>query len=119
MLTKQQIFNKVSKHLITQNKRVYMKGEAEWVDYNGNLCASACLVKPSIRKGKTNSDYWANSTSYLKESGVDLFQGDCFDLVYDLTVCHDDNKPSRWPRKLRAIARAHDLKIPEYLKEVK
>ena len=117
MLTKQQIFNKVAKHLLTQNKRAYSNGAALWDDSNGNICASACLIKPSIRKGLTNSDYWNSSWDYLKQSGVDMFQdnGDVFSLVVELTNCHDDNKPSRWPRKLRAIARKFKLKIPEYL----
>lgn len=113
MLTVKQIFNKVSKHLITQNKRV---PDREWVGKNGELCASAVLVKPSIRKGLKNEDYWGNSWGYLEKSGVDMFHNeDVFNLVVDLTKCHDENKPSRWPRKLRAIARKYDLKIPEYL----
>lgn len=116
MLTAQQIFTKVAKHLLKQNNRAHDgKGCARWVDDKGNLCASACLIKPSIRKGMTNEDYWSYSPSRYKVSGVDMDEH--FDLVIDLTNCHDENKPSRWPRKLRRIARDHKLKIPEFLKD--
>lgn len=114
MLTAQQIFNKVSKHLLTQNRRVTKDGRAQWVAPNGDLCASACLIKPSIRKGKLNDDYWDSNNSIYRDSGVDM--DNHFELVCDLTNCHDHNKPSRWPRKLRAIAKDHGLKIQEYLK---
>lgn len=115
MLTAQQIFTKVSKHLLKQNKRVVDEhGRADWVDGQGNLCASACLLKPETRKMITAMGFgWTNSSNYM-ENGVDYDAN--LRLIIDLTNCHDENKPSRWPRKLRRIAREHNLKIPEFLK---
>lgn len=114
MLSTQQIFNKVAKHLLTQNKRVRYDGLSQWVDHRGNLCASACLVKPSLRKGLGNEDYWHDGRELLANSGVDW--NSHYDIVDALTIVHDDNKPSRWPEKLRAVAKRFKLKVPEYLK---
>jgi hypothetical protein len=114
-LSSQRVFNKVSKHLLKQNKRVLVNGRAEWVGPNGELCASAVLIKPSFRKGLTNEDYWERSRGLLEVSGVDLEEDS--GLLVRLTDIHDDCKPSRWPEKLRATAKEYKLKVPEFLKD--
>ncbi len=106
MLSAQQIFNKVAKGLIKQGVRTTKDsfGDYPVIDESGNRCALGMLV---------DSNRPNNGNRRFKLSGVDEDANDR--LLMELQFAHDNNKPSRWPRVLRRIAREHKLKIPTWL----
>lgn len=104
----QRIFNKVSKHLLTQNKRALLYGRPAFSDDKYNRCAYGCLATIRDHSGPMSMNYY---TFYLK--GI---VGTKYSLMEEMENCHDKLKPSRWPSRLRKIAKNFNLKIPDHLK---
>lgn len=109
-LTKQQIFDQVATHLLTQKKKCmsdYEKKKCAYRNYSGLRCAVGCLI--------TDNEY-----SYFLESvksspdGVDLAITldrllPYSDLLHNLQDIHDRVKPSKWINKLSLLADKNGL----------
>lgn len=114
----QRVFNKVAKHLLTQNSRATKSDHLEectlFDEETGKRCAVGCLLPKSYYKKEfSEGERWRRIREIIiPNSKLDL-------LMDDLMECHDDIKPSRWPQRLRAIARDKGLEIPEFLRNGK
>lgn len=113
MLTAQKIFEKSAKRLLKQNRRTAVVDPADGKKYypfvapNGDRCGCGHLLS----KAAKNSNHCDNGEYHAM--GVDREKH--HRLLQELVYCHDRNKPSRWPRVLRRIARDYNLKIPAWL----
>lgn len=122
MLLAQEIFDIVSRHLLTQNCR--SENDNEWPCYRGpwgRSCAIGCLLMPEhydpkfehlgvcllrCRQSGTLEDALANA---LIQSGIDIDNPYIFEVCVDLQDCHDVVPVDRWYHELDAIARKHGL----------
>ena len=105
----QTIFNKVVKHLLTQNKRAFNREThaCEYLTKDGLRCAVGCLIPkthPASRMEDADVTEVFNEHPDLQEKLGNEY------LLSDLQKIHDFNKPSLWPRKLRALAKEEGLK---------
>lgn len=105
----QYIFNRVAKHLITQNKHSKNK---DMMDEDGNRCALGCLI-PKREYPEHRYCTW----------GIDklLFSinSERRDLLHDLQLIHDSTEKSQvrsWPRMLREISVKYNLEIPTFIR---
>lgn len=114
----QRFFNKVAKHLITQNRREKDKNDDiyPFMSESGCRCASGCLLP---KKWYKENDYINNFSYHLTNLIFRLVGIFKYDLLCDLTECHESFRPSQWPSRLRSIARQHKLDIPDFLLEHK
>lgn len=115
----QSIFNHVGHHLIKQRVKAIDKKTGECVCYDretNRRCAVGSLLDVEyynnedlhivvvlIKSGL--SCYHTNEGSYSKK----------WRLLQAMQKCHDTVKPSRWPGRLRAIAKSYGLNIPNFL----
>lgn len=112
-MNKQQIFDKVSGHLLKQNKKSQRRESGILgCAYRGNnnlKCAIGCLI--------SNKEYSVD----MEGSNVDSLMDDYpvifkplkrnINLLRDLQSCHDDHVISDWEEELKTIARTHRLKF--------
>jgi hypothetical protein len=101
----EQIFYKVSKHLLEQNKRAMVNGGCQYLARGGQKCAIGCLIK----KKHYNYELEGLDTSCprLKEAveksiGAPLFF-EAVDLLDALQAIHDDAPVENWESSLRAL----------------
>jgi hypothetical protein len=93
-MTKQQLFDKVATHLLTQNRKATDGKEAcLYRGPGGTMCAVGCLM--------TNAQYEEFGLGHLRALGVeDENQG----LVKRLQTIHDFSYVDRWRDELRELA---------------
>ena len=115
-MDKQQIFDKVAKHLLTQNKKSVTKdGMCYYRHPTDNLrCAIGCLIpndvyEPSMEK-KTVLQLLARYPDLRQIFGVDI----CLDLksasfLTCLQDIHDNFEPKDWRDMLKHFAAKHNL----------
>ena len=122
--TKQQVFNKVAKHLLKQNERAtnadggcMYRGEA------GTKCAVGCLIPD--KKYTEELDYPEMGSSNLARSravqevlegeGLQLFENgkptEMMDMLNRLQSVHDNTAPSAWEFHLKRCAKELGLKF--------
>ncbi len=115
-LSKQEIFNIVYKHLLTQNEKsvIYEYGNPRCLyrSPNGLMCAAGVLIKdehyhPKLENHGSMHDLVEGS---LRASGMDL--KDSF-FVSHLQRIHDDHNVSTWKECLEDLAAGHNLTIPK------
>ena len=117
MLTKQEIFDRVSTHLLSQNQKSLLDpglqelpgcqvdGHAPRCAYRGEnntMCAAGCLIRDEFYSPKLENlvaDTILVSGALIK-SGVDMHDPDISALVSRLQNIHDDIKVEDWPEYL-------------------
>lgn len=119
MLSKQEVFDKVARHLILQNAqsvKKYSDGDGvmsppacAYRGEGGLKCAAGCLIPDELysrdMEGTMFSLIW-ESDNRLQE----LFNFSTSVLVTDLQILHDHpSGPSFWPDRLRNLAIKHKL----------
>ena len=111
MYTRQQAFDTVVAHLLTQGERAERDGVCLYHASNGLKCAVGCLiadkhydpvmegrsinVNKEIRQALTESGYSLSDTSFLST----------------LQSVHDQFKPQDWKSELRKLSRHYKLKF--------
>ena len=119
-MTPQEIFDKVSVHLLTQGKRALSpKGRCMYRGEEGTMCAVGCLLD--------DITYQPNFEGKGVNELVETFEMPEFfveeaPLLQDLQSCHDDYQPDEWPVVLTSIAGYSGLSttsMDEYLKTAK
>lgn len=109
--SKQAIFNKIAKHLITQKRRSINKGVCVCYDQkSGDRCAAGCLLP--LNWYRKHGDISLSDLLYKTNTRYKYYW-----FIRDLAEIHDKTKPSRWPEKLRSFARKNGLKIPKFLQK--
>lgn len=114
-MTTQEVFDKVYKHLLTQNKKsIIVDAKGDFCAYRGvggTMCAAGCLIldehyTPELENKLVNS---SEVKSALFSSGVPT---DCLDMVSRLQTIHDCNLPENWKGELDQFASEHYLSVP-------
>lgn len=127
MLTNQEIYDHVVRHLLTQNEKSLSGNTCMYRDEEGNKCAVGCLIPDDVYKlygvlieGLVMFDIINEDENgrplikVLKMSKVNLLTST--DLLCALQDVHDSHQPVYWKRQLESVGRAYALNI-EVLKE--
>lgn len=107
---KQEIFDKVSKHLLKQNKKALNRlvGGCAYRSRSGKLkCAAGCLI-PDSEYHVSMEGQIARNLEFFDDFGYSLLE---ISLVDELQVIHDKSSPSRWKEKLQQCAKDHGLVV--------
>lgn len=113
----QEIFNKVSNHLITQNSQARdEKNNCRYRADDGKMCAAGCLIpdedyKPywevtSVHNSNSNSISMYFKSKYTTEE---------VELISRLQTIHDWEPVTNWKYMLIHTGKEYKLDIPEYL----
>lgn len=107
---KQEMFTKVYRHLLTQKKKSKNSGGCLYRGPAGTSCAVGCLISdkkysPSIE----GTGVWEDDVKNCLPPRYRNFDG----LLEEVQCMHDRVHPSQWKKRLEAIAKCHDLKIPK------
>lgn len=111
--TRQEIFDRVAKHLLAQNEAAVCEGVCQY-RYNGLSCAVGCLItdehydemlEGSFVGRKPVIDAVANSLGCSpRYVGTRLLE-----LLRCLQVIHDETDPHMWPEHLKKLADKYNL----------
>ena len=106
----QTVFDRVVKHLLTQNRRSEGKRGCAYRGKDGDMCAVGCLISDKAYDPKIENLSVLNSQvqETLAESGVPTYYKMRF-LLADLQYLHDECSISLWKGHLRTLAKLHDL----------
>jgi hypothetical protein len=123
MMTKQEIFDKVSKHLITQNRKAMDRNECQYLAPDSTRCAVGCLIPERLYSSriegcivsclvtKTSQNREAPYTilsNILTEIGIEEVN---YPFLASLQNIHDYAAPQEWKHKLTNFAEEHSLNI--------
>lgn len=110
---KQEIFDKVAKHLLTQKVRcVDKQGCCVYFNVETNMkCAAGCLIPDRdyseyFERGAVDYYIINKITNFFKNSGYSKNE---IELVQELQELHDWFRPKTWKKRLRLIAKEHSL----------
>jgi hypothetical protein len=115
-MTAQEIFDKVSNHLLTQNAQSLDNGSCVYRTEDGKHCAVGCLIPTEFYSERIEGMGVSaiEVMSVLHNSGV-LYSSTKHTnevmLLADLQEMHDKTDPSVWPMKLKDIAAAFNLTV--------
>jgi hypothetical protein len=109
--SKQTLFNKVVRHLLTQKDQSTSGGNCCYRSPDGLKCAAGCLLPDDFDFERYNRDRWSSLVEQKLVSGLN------YKLICDLQEIHDSKRIVAWPSYLAALARTHKLKIPVILKK--
>lgn len=123
-MNKQEVFNKVAKHLLDQNEKAYDYSTRKCTyrqKPNGLACAVGCLIpeaKYSRLMDFTGAPIRSNGRvrDVLREEGIDVDSPEGLNLLCSLQSVHDFHFPDKWRTELRRVAATFDLDVPEFLK---
>lgn len=107
MVTSQEVYDKVSAHLLQQKSQSRNREGCAYRGAGGRMCAVGCLIPDELYKrsfeGKSvnSDDVWA----VMQAQGIR-----CKELLSDLQDMHDYTPPSDWPEELKLIAKQYNLK---------
>lgn len=121
MLTNQEIFDRVYKHLMTQGKRaIAADGNCRYRGEGGTQCAVGCLIPDAVytpdiegctmssaRNGTRKGEVLADA---LEASGLPRSS---WDLLADLQEVHDSRRPEYWADALTWVAKRYGLTVPQ------
>lgn len=110
----QEVFSKVKKHLLSQNKRSVVSWShglnSAYYGYDGCKCSIGCLILPEFYS-KTFEGYRVSRDfilAALKSSGIDV-QSLPEGFLEDLQRLHDNREPDFWEQGLQEIAKQYGL----------
>ena len=110
MLTNQQMFDRVSVHLLKQDKAARVKDNCAYRGENNLTCAIGSLIpdKVYLPKFEGNTcgmliEVWPRAMSRCGIGKRNL------DLANRLQIVHDSYAPDEWPAELRFVANEFNL----------
>jgi hypothetical protein len=112
-MTKQQVFDKVKAHLLTQGRRAQQDGECRYRAEGGLMCAAGCLIKDKYYSGPLMEGF---SVTVLSVRGALISSGvpdESIGLVGDLQDIHDNCPVEDWWLLLGQTALNHGLSAGE------
>lgn len=116
-LTRQEIFNKVAIHLISQGRKAFSsEGECLYKTKEGLKCAIGCLIDAEDYDSTLENKRVSNllMKKYLKDHcniNVDLHRN----FFISLQNIHDGYDPGLWKDKLISFGEEYYLDLPECL----
>lgn len=116
-MTAQEIYNKVSTHLLTQNEKAIdpSSGQCKYRVNNGLKCAIGCLIVDSNYKiemeGKNAESLILDFCLwYLFPENLPEYRG--YSFLSELQRIHDGKECSSWESELDAFRIGWDLNLP-------
>jgi len=123
-MTRQEIFDKVAKHLLTQNAKA--RGDVEtggpsgclyYDSETGRKCAIGCLIPQDQYDPRMEDQGCVNNNEMvidvLKSIGIDCgCNGADYFFIQSLQKIHDNNAVSVWKNRLITFAASWDLDFP-------
>lgn len=112
-MTRQEMFDIVSKHLLTQmtpSKVTYLDG-VKGCAYRGDgglMCAIGCLIPDSVYTSKMEGN---DVEGLIQDFDIPGLEEKDVDFLCDLQNIHDNEQPDTWERELRATAAAYNLEF--------
>jgi hypothetical protein len=121
-VTKQETFDIVARHLLTQNETAYEPNRGcMYRTSDGKKCAIGCLI-PDDRytpKIESTSLFLGDPAGALiRDLGYDM---DTIGMLEDLRLVHDARSVFDWPKALFGVAEKHELSdavVTEHLAQV-
>jgi hypothetical protein len=113
-MTQQEIFDKVTMHLLRQGKKSQSAGDNTTCLYrgpDGTSCAVGCLIKDEFYFSSLEN-LGVDTTEVieaLRQSGVMGASFSSLGLLNDLQKLHDYANPSEWKEELSALAKRWGL----------
>lgn len=130
---RQNLFDKVALHLITQNKQSKRTGDAtcRYRGANGTSCAVGCLIPDELYDKKIEFESWYSFIPEGRYNGYgyptssddkDMLLKGIYDhinpqgdsntdsMIEELQQVHDNSSVEDWPTRLRDVARQFNLK---------
>lgn len=109
VMTRQEIFDKVALHLLTQGKRSENEYGCMYRGDEGRMCAAGCLIKEEDYDNDLENKIVSADDVYeaLTCSGVferDIYDQEKVELLLKLQDMHDTRNPDIWAIKLRDAA---------------
>ncbi len=116
MKTKQEIYDHVCKHLLTQNARSMdeKEGLCRYHGPDGKACAVGCLIPAEVPTDSIEGiDAWTlcDGREDFVRAYMDIDPADdaVVALLEDLQDIHDAAAVEKWERRLRELGLAHHL----------
>ena len=110
MMSNQEIFDKVVRHLSAQGLCAMLDGTCAYRGDGGLKCAVGCLIPDGIYhediEGKNVKNLFNNFPDQMKASGLDPKSAD---LLTDLQRIHDNRVKRDWKRNLLNVAEHYHL----------
>ena len=110
-MNRQEIFDKVKSHLLTQNEQANSgEGGYCYENYKGLKCAIGCLL-PKEHPGLEYDHGIIKLLEVYPDLGEFFDISDNLDVIFmhDLQIVHDSYEPELWPELLNKVARAWGL----------
>lgn len=101
--TKQEIFDKVAEHLLTQRKMSGSFQYCRYLEWSGSKCAAGCLIPTAAYKESLEGKSWRQLVS---AGTVPAFEED---FVMALQCIHDNAFVKSWFSKLKNLCVTHKL----------
>jgi hypothetical protein len=109
-MTEQEVFDKVAKHLLTQNARslgpssTKSNGMCAYRGNDGLVCAAGCLIPDEAYKPWIENKSWGDllSSNFVPSHKYS-------DLIIELQIVHDDYLPDKWQTQLNRLAQKRKL----------
>lgn len=106
--TKQQIFDQVATHLLTQNKKSSKTARngtliCLYRGPDGTKCAAGCLISDEEYDTEFEEKTWFNLVNY---HGVPRNN---MTIIKSLQDIHDNKDPSNWKEELKKLAESRQL----------
>lgn len=119
-MTKQEVFDKVATHLLTQNKRSLEGTSCVYRAKDGSMCAAGCLIPdeeytPALEGWQITACYESFDYRGLvppRPEFEKLFSGwerSVVNFLRELQEIHDDMPVADWCAHLRTAANSHGL----------
>ena len=122
-MNKQEVFDKVAKHLLTQKiKCVDSTGRCVYRGINGLKCAIGCLIPDDVYEPSMEGfviHHWFGNTSLSgdgpnRKTSIDWMKPAAMnDLLQSLQLIHDGYTPNEWQKQLKNVAKKHELTFNE------
>lgn len=112
-MTKQEIFDKVSNHLLTQKEQARGHGDCVYWDRDHGLkCAIGCLIPEDKYMEEIEGHGVSELKNFLEEAcGINTHDTDVIALLVDLQHTHDAfDDVEQWKEELEKLKETHDLK---------
>lgn len=104
-MSKQEVFDYVAKHLLTQNKRAEdKKGNCQYLTSDNLMCAAGCLISPKDYLDIIEGHSWATALQNLP----DKYHAHQY-LISALQNIHDNINIEDWETALRDLAKRYNL----------
>ena len=105
--TEQQIFDQVSKHLLTQMQRSENSDYCAYRDPCGLKCAAGCLIADSEYVAEMDHNMEGSDWEQLIKNG--LVPPEHKEFIVKLQQLHDNEDPAQWRHHLTVFAKEHKL----------